>query len=151
MRKTVAIIFIALLVLLCGCKSQPIAEKYCDALAQAEKLIGFKLNVPDSVDGSGTKTFRVSGRTLEVCYFDGKVLKAKISKADNLENINGYDYGYTHKADTTADKIDYTLRSSDANSTVHLAEWTNGKYSYLVLLSDGKTTDEMITFCKTIN
>ena len=140
-----------LLILLCGCQSKPVPEKYCDTLAQAEKLIGFKLDAPDSVDGSGTKTFRVSGRTLEVCYFDGKALKAKISKSDNLENINGYDYGYTHKAETSADKIDYALHSSDANSAAHLAEWTKGKYSYFVLLSDGKTTDEMIAFCKTIS
>ena len=150
-RFIIALLCLAMLLSLCGCKAKPVAEKYCDSLAEAEKLIGFKIDTPESLSDSKTKTFRAGGRTLEICYFDGKVLKGRISKADNLENINGLDYGYTYKTETAMGGTDYTLRSAEANGTIHLAEWTKGKYSYMVLLSDCKTVDEMIAFCKTIN
>ena len=150
--KKILFVFVCVVILigLCACNSNPVAESYCDTLAEAEKAIGFKLEAPDSIDGSGTKTFKVSGRTLEIMYFSGKVMNGKISKADNLENINGYDYGYTKVTEISRDGITYSFRGSEDSELVNFATWTEGKYSYLVLKSGGLTEEEMINFCKAI-
>ena len=141
---------IIMLLCLCACGKKPVPDTYCASLSAAEKMIGFKLTAPENIDNSGTNTFRVSGRTLEVMYFNGKVLTGRISKADNLENINGTDYGYDAVSQLTDNGISYTLRGEEGNDTVNLATWTSGDYSYLVLVGAGKTPEQLVELCKAI-
>ena len=150
MKKLIALILAMVCVLgLSGCGTEPVEERYCDSLAEAEKIMGFKLEAPESFNDSGTKTFRVSGRTLEIMYFNGKVISGKISKSDNKENLEGFDYGYTEHTTITDAGIDYAL--SGQKELVYLAAWENGKYSYFVLDGSGKSADEMVAFCKGIH
>ena len=151
MKKLIALVLAWACVLgLVGCGNKPVKERFCDSLEQAEKMMGFKLEAPESLDNSGTKTFRVSGRTLEIMYFDGKVLNGKISKSDNKENVEGYDYEYTESTIISDDGTDYTLCGNKEDDTVYLATWVNGKCSYLVLDYSGKSAEEMVVFCKRI-
>ena len=151
MKKLIAaMLCIATVLCICSCGKQPHPDTYCASLAAAEKLIGFDLTAPEKIGNSGTNTFRVNGRTLEVMYFDGKVLTGRITKADNLENINGFDYGYTAETSLSDGGIDYMLKGEEGKETVHLATWTSGKYSYLVLCGEEKTPQQLVELCKSI-
>ena len=152
MKKWIACVLALVCVFgLAGCGTKSVEERFCDSLEQAEKIIGFRLDAPESLNNSGTKTFRVNGRTLEIMYFDGKVISGKISKSDNKDNIEGYDYGYTESAIISHDGIEYSLFGNQENEMVYLATWVNDKYSYLVLYSSGKIADEMVELCKRIH
>lgn len=152
MKKWIIGVFaLALVIGLSGCRTKPVEDRFCDSLTQAEKIIGFKLEAPEALNDSGTKTFRVSGRTLEIMYFNGKVVSGKISKSDNNENMKESDYGYTASTAITEAGTEYSLFGHKENELVYLATWVNGKCSYLVLDSAGKSADEMVALCKGIH
>ena len=149
-KRLLAAALVILALVLCACGSKAVPETYCDSLAAAEKLVGFQMEAPDALNGSGTKTFCAKGRTIEIMYFDGKVLNGRISKSDNGENVGGFDYGYTVRSVVSGGGVDYTLSGSEEGGDVHLATWTKGKYSYLVLDGAGKSAEEMVAFCSGI-
>ena len=151
MKRLIAL-FLTLLTLagLCACGRKPVEDKYTDTLEQARKAIGFEISAPEQLDGSGTRTFHVNSRTLEITYFSGKVMYGRITKADNRENLNGYDYGYTKVSEVTDSGVVYTLRGPDGSDGVCFAAWENGKYSYTALVSGERTPEEIIAFCKEI-
>lgn len=148
MKKLIILGFtLAALMLLCSCGHKPVPETYCDTLKQAEKLVGISLTAPDSVNGSGTKTFSAKGRTLEIMYFDGKVLTGRISKSDNGENL-ALDFGYTNVATVSENGSEFSLYGD--GDRIYLSHWQSGKYSFSVLLGSGLGEDEMVKFCETI-
>ena len=152
MKKFLAMLACIIMALsLVACGNGAVEERFCDDLAQAEKIIGFKLEAPETLNDSGSRNFRVCGRTLEIMYFSGKVMNGKISKSDNQENIGAYDYGYTESVIISDGGIEYKLCGSENGEKVHLATWTKGKYSYFVLDGNGKSAEEMLDFCKEIN
>ena len=146
----VAVLCLIMVFSLCACGKKPVPNTYCASLSAAEKMIGFKLNAPENIDGSGTVTFRVNGRTLEVMYFNGKVLTGRVTKADNAENINSIDYGYTAESQLSEGGIDYTLRGMEGSDTVNLASWTSGKYSYLLMTGEAKSPEQLVELCKSV-
>ena len=151
MKKIIlTIACVAMVLCLCACGKKPVPDSYCDSLSAAEKLIGFKLTAPEKIGESGTNTFRANGRTLEVMYFNGKVLTGRISKADNAENINGVYYGYNYVTQLSDSGIAYTLRGDEGKDTVCLATWTSGDYSYLVLVGAQMTPEQLVELCKTV-
>ena len=138
-----AAVCLILLLLLSACGSKAVPETYRDTLAEAEKQIGFRLEAPESLNGSGTRTFRAAGRTLEIMYFDGKVVTGKISKSDNHENISGMFNEYSELATVN----EYALYGNSETGLAYLAVWKSGKYSYLVMNSFGTDAAELTALC----
>ena len=150
--KKLLVLFVCLFFVGClaACSSEPVPDTFTDTLEEAEKLLGFKFDVPDSIDGSTSMNYRAKNRQLEIMYFSGKVLCARVWKDENPSGVNAEDYGYIHTECVQDGKIEYTLCGVEGSENFNLAMWENGKYSYMLLLGSERTPEELIELCKTI-
>ncbi|MBE6914314.1 MAG: hypothetical protein E7472_05205, partial [Ruminococcaceae bacterium] len=124
MKKLIAFLICLFAVFsLAACGSDPVPDTFTDTLEAAEKLIGFKLSAPDSIDGSTSRNYRATGRKLEIMYFSGNVLRGRVCKDENPSGVNAQDYGYIHTEYVQDGKIEYTLCGSEGGENFSLAMW----------------------------
>ena len=149
-KKIIALILCAISIFsLVACSAKPVEEKYVDTLEEAQKIIGFNIDIPKNVISSGSQTYYVSGRTLEITYFNGKVISGRIIKTENKEEFNFSYYDLSNEQKIKSDNIEYTLYGPEADS-INLATWTNKKYSYILSIMNTMTTEEIIDICTNI-
>ena len=116
----------------------------CESLAEAEDVAGFKLTIPESIEGFTPSSYAVMKeyQLIQVDFNDDDNHYICIRKAIDDKDISG-DYNvYNEKNDVTADGIKVTLRGNDGK--VCLATWTNGEYAYSIMyssLSDAGRSD----------
>ena len=116
----------------------------CESLAEAEDVAGFKLTIPESIEGFTPSSYSVMKeyQLIQVDFNDDDNHYICIRKAIDDKDISG-DYNvYNEKNDVTADGIKVTLRGNDGK--VCLATWTNGEYAYSIMyssLSDAGRSD----------
>ena len=114
----------------------------CDTLAEAEKLAGFQLVVPDAVNQSASRLFRASeGSMLEVIYQDGETEIARIRKAPGAEEISGDHTSYAKVSTVSVDGVQVTMKGE--NDLVALAIWTNGGYTYSIAVESPISSADM--------
>ena len=141
----------------------------CDSMEEGERLAGFRLRAPESLDGYGERLVRViKDELLELQYEYSlisdcvytKVAKmdyeypiyedrenAVIRKGKGQEDISG-DYNvYTDVYQVKILGEEVTLKGNDGR--VDLALWTLGEYSYSVSVQ-GLTEDAMIDLVKKV-
>lgn len=105
-------------------------------LEEAEKLVGFDITVPDSIDGLTERIYRSSDfGMLEILYTNNDETKACVRKAVGTDDISG---DYNVYSDITEETVDgKTVTFKGDNSNVSLAIWTDGEYTYSVSLDSG--------------
>ena len=122
----------------------------CFTLEEAAKLAGFPLSVPSAVGGSGTQTFRaVEGELLEVMYFDGKVITARIRKAPGTGDISG-DYNQYAQM-KTVDVSGSTVTMKGADGLFMAAAWERGGYTYAITAGAGMSAVAMTALVQSVN
>ena len=107
----------------------------CESLAEAEDVAGFKLTIPESIEGFTPSSYSVMKeyQLIQVDFNDDDNHYICIRKAIDDKDISG-DYNvYNEKNEVTTDGIKVTLRGNDGK--VCLATWTNGKYAYSIMYS----------------
>ena len=144
MKKLIAIILCGLSVCsLAACASKsatsgnaeiPNPFVDCATLADATKLTGFDIVVPDSVDGFDTRTIQVmDNKMTQVIYAKGEN-KLLIRKQAGSDDISG-DYSQYSEANTAAlGSLQVTMKGE--NEMVSVAIWTDGGYTYAVNAQD---------------
>ena len=98
-------------------------------MAEAEKITGFGLEAPETIQGSELSEITViSGDTIEVDYIQNGEIIASVRKAKGDEDISG-DYNTYSQTETVAITAgDVTIKGNDG--TYYLATWTSDGYSY---------------------
>lgn len=162
MKKILAILLcVVIAASLCACgksggsSKKPVEDTYTDTIEEAEKLVGIKTDFPETVRRSDTIYPRAHGRTVEVNYFlsNPKNMEAKISKSDNHENIDNFDYNCPCTKEVEHNGINFTLRGRYDDGMYRAALWTVGEYSYIVLIdadyytSSYMTEEEILAIC----
>ena len=116
----------------------------CETLEEAEKLAGFDIIVPGSIEGYPDKTCRVLGGDepmIEVIFSNGSpddedgYSELRIRKAPGDGDISGDYSTYAESSTLTAGEVEAEVRGNDG--TISLAIWTNGGYTYSAAVSEG--------------
>ena len=108
----------------------------CQTLQEAEKITGFSLDVPDSMEGWKISSISVyNGTMTEVQYADtdGETV-LRVRKAEGSDDISG-DYN-TYPEETEFISSGRTVTASGENGNVQLMVWTGNGFSYSVSLSE---------------
>ncbi len=102
----------------------------CATLADAAKLTGFDIIVPDSIDGYDTRTIQVmDNKMIQVIYSKGEN-SLLIRKSAGSDDISG-DYSQYSETNTTAlGSLQVTTKGE--NGMVSVAIWADGGYTYAI-------------------
>lgn len=122
-----------------------------DSLAEAEKMTGFSMEVPEAMSDYPDMTIRVmDSRMIEVIYEnhaqeteENRDEGFRIRKEKGSDDISG---DYREYASTSTEMIDgseVTFRGED--DTVSVAVWTSDGYSYAVDAEDHPLTVQEMT------
>ena len=114
----------------------------CATLADAAKLTGFDITVPDSVDGFDTRTIQVmDNKMTQVIYAKGEN-KLLIRKQAGSDDISGDYSEYAETNTVTLGSLAVTMKGD--NGIVSLATWTDGGYTYAVDTQDVPMSSDII-------
>lgn len=144
MKKLIAIILCGLTVYsLAACTSKnatggnaeiPNPFVDCATLADAAKLTGFDITVPDSIDEYDTRAIQVmDNKMIQVIYAKGEN-SLLIRKAAGSDDISGDYSQYTETNTAALGSIQVTMKGEDG--MVSVAIWTDGGYTYAVNAQD---------------
>lgn len=144
MKKLIAIILCGLTVYsLAACTSKnatggnaeiPNPFMDCATLADAAKLTGFDITVPDSIEGYDTRVIQVmDNKMIQIIYAKGEN-SLLIRKAAGSDDISGDYSQYTEINAAALGSLQVTMRGE--NEMVSVAIWTDGGYTYAVNAQD---------------
>ena len=124
----------------------------CDTLADAAREAGFDFTVPEAINGTADRLYRVmtlDGKMLEVIYHSGDDETARIRKAPGAGDISGDFNEYAQTYTVTVGEIEVTMRGNDG--MVCLATWTIDGYTYSVSVDSGVSSDDMAALVSEIH
>ena len=111
----------------------------CDSITDAQKNVGFDMNVPDKV-GDYTQAWiqTMDKEMIQVDYTSGKD-ELMIRKAASNDDPSG-DYNAYNKEETVnVGDLSVTMKGND--DRMNLAVWNDGEYSYSVYASAGMSQE----------
>lgn len=117
-----------------------------DSLEEAAQQAGFKLTVPDQLEGYSEITYQVlegdetTATLLEVLYSNEEA-NLSIRKAAGSEDISGDYNTYDFSTTETLGENEVTMQGIE-EGTVNLATWTAGDYTYAVSAASGISVQE---------
>lgn len=110
-------------------------------LAEAVKTAGFDLAVPEKVNGSPKRNIQtMDGGMIQVFYGDEEN-RICIRKAPGNEDISGDYNSYVQVTNVDINGTSVTMKGE--NSTIHLAVWTSGEYTYSISARAGMSNSDM--------
>ena len=113
-----------------------------DNLKEAEEDAGFKIQIPDEIQGVKAVAFRNLGtEMLEVIYYDGDAEVARVRKGTGAEDISG-DYVIDSEVKTVEVGEKFVTIKKEAEDC-YLAVWTDGDYSYSVSVQTPFSQEEL--------
>lgn len=153
MKKLIAIILCGLTVCsLSACTSKhatngnaeiPNPFVDCATLADAAKLTGFDITVPDSIDGYDTRTIQVmDDKMIQVIYAKGEN-SLLIRKAAGSDDISGDFSKYSETNTVALGSIQVIMKGE--NGMVSVATWTDGGNTYAIDAQDVPMTADTIS------
>ena len=111
----------------------------CESLEQAEKVAGFKLSLPDNLEGE--LAFRaINGKMIEVICRNGEN-EVRIRKSTGSDDISGDYNQYAEEQTVVLGKIQVTEKGD--NSKINTAAWADGDYAYAVSADAGMDSGEL--------
>lgn len=135
----------------------------CETMEEAEKLAGFSLTAPESIDGYSDRIIQaVEGELVQVIFTRNHCIELEdpedldaidwenadfdshdlmIRKGTGMEDISG-DYNEYPEVETVS-VSDRTVTLKEKDGLVHTAIWNADGYSYAVYAADGVSTDVM--------
>lgn len=157
MKKIFALAMSAVMLLALGaCGQAPKSESNstqlanpftdCETKEAAEELAGFKLELPDEVDGAENRSFRVSAeaKLIEVIYQNGDKNTVCVRKAEGSGDISGDFNSYSESDTVTINDIEVSVKGDSGK--ISLATWTDNGYTYSVkTYPDSELSNEAIT------
>ena len=126
-----------------------------DTLEEAEKAVGFEINVPESIDGYSEKLISVmDGKMIQVVFAEGDK-QICIRKEKGNDDISGDYTKYAEKKITDVDGVTITLKGG--NGKYGNATWTAdgysysiGAYDYSLEVNEGIAADKILTIAENV-
>jgi len=112
----------------------------CATLADAEKTAGFKMTLPETVDGyTGPVIQAIESNLIQAIWTSGDN-EVCIRKGTGADDISG---DYNEYAETSTEDVSgVSVQLRGADGLVNVASWTAGGFSYCVRAADkGLATD----------
>ena len=126
----------------------PLADKSYDSLEELSNAIGYTVKYPESLNASST-TYSIKNNSLELLFFNGKVMEGRLIKA-GVGNPPATDfYGYATAKAEIKDNINYIIHYTETDAC-HLITWSEGEFLYLLYTSNIHTIDSIIEVAQQI-
>lgn len=120
----------------------PLADASYDTLEDASNKIGYTVNYPASLN-SATTTYGIKNNSLEILFFNGKVMTGRIIKA-RIGNPPETDfYGYASTTIEIREDAVYTIHYTNEEEC-HLITWSNDDFLYLLYTSEIHTSESIV-------
>ena len=153
MKKLIAIILCGLTVCsLAACTGKPATSGNaeipnpfvdCATLADAAKLTGFDITVPDSIDGYDTRAIQVMDNKMIQVIYDKGENSLLIRKAAGSDDISGDYSEYSETSTVALGSLQVTMKGE--NGMVSVATWTDGGNTYAIDAQDVPMDVDAIT------
>ena len=118
-------------------------------LAEAAKAVGFKLTVPEKVDGSPRRDIETMNGEMIQVFYGNEENETCIRKEAGSGNISG-DYNQ-YPQTRTAEVSGSTVTMRGENGLIMVAIWENGGYTYAVTASAGMSAAAMTELIRSVN
>lgn len=117
--------------------------------ADAGKIAGFDVTVPDAIDGYSERTIQaIKNDLIQVLYQNGEN-KLSIRKAVGSDDVSGDYNEYAEINTVTVSGQQVTMKGS--HGIVNVAAWTDGSYTYAVcVVGKGINSNSISNLIKTI-
>lgn len=122
-------------------KDAELANPYvdCSTMADAAKIAGFDMEVPEDIDGYTEKTIQaVDNEMIQVIYGPGEN-KICIRKALGSGDISGDYNTYDDESMITAGDLQVKAKGNDG--ALHVLTWTSGAYTFAINCDEGVDKD----------
>ena len=107
----------------------------CESLEKAERLAGFSITVPETIDGYGKPVIRVIQNELaEFIYGNGET-QIRIRKGDGRKEISGDYSWYAELDEISVDGQTVTVKGNDGK--IYTAVWNSGEAGFSINISGG--------------
>ena len=122
----------------------PLADKSYDSLEDLSNALGYTVQYPTS-----STTYGVKNNSLELMFFNGKVMAGRLIKA-RIGNPPETDfYGYVSTKTETRENISYTVHYTNEDEC-HLITWSENDFLYLMYTSNIHTINSIIEIAQQI-
>lgn len=123
----------------------------CETMADAEKLAGFEMTVPEQIEGYEKELIQaIDGELIQVFYVNSENEEDEIliRKGVGSDDISGNYEDFAEVSTAAAGDLEVTLKGNDGKVTV--AVWTTGSYTFSVQVDAGASQDEMISLVEEV-
>ncbi len=123
-----------------------------ESLSAAKELAGFDMSVPSQIDNFEKQEIRVctpeGSRIIEVTFSNVNDESVRIRKGEGNDDISGdynqYDGGGEMQVGS------YTVSMRGNGSTVKVATWKSGGFTYAINISNGLDTDSVVAIIENV-
>ena len=123
----------------------------CETMADAEKLAGFDITVPEQIEGYEQELIQaVDGELIQVFYVNPEKEEDEIliRKGVGNDDISGNYENFAETTTAAAGDLEVTLKGNDGKVTV--AVWTTGSYTFSIQVDAGASQDEMLNLVEAV-
>lgn len=123
----------------------------CETMADAEKLAGFEMVVPEQIEGYEQEWLQaIDGELIQVCYVnpENEQDEVLIRKGVGSDDISGNYENFAETTTAAAGDLEVTLKGNDGKVTV--AVWTTGSYTFSIQVDAGTSQDEMLSLVEAV-
>lgn len=109
----------------------------CETIADAEKIAGFEITVPDKMpEGYSQSSIQAINDYLIQIFYESGDNEILIRKGIGSEDISG-DYN-TYSESNTMTIGELTINTKGNDGKINVATWINGEYTFSILVNPGK-------------
>ena len=123
----------------------------CETKADAEKLAGFEMTVPEQIEGYEQELIQaVDGELIQVFYVNPEDEKDEIliRKGVGNDDISGNYENFAETTTAAAGDLEVTLKGNDGKVTI--AVWTTGSYTFSIQVDAGASQDEILSLVEAV-
>lgn len=123
----------------------------CETMADAEKLAGFDIMVPEQIKGYEKELIQaIDGELIQVFYVNPEDEKDEIliRKGVGSDDISGNYENFAETTTAAAGNLEVTLKGNDGKVTI--AVWTTGSYTFSIQVDAGASQDEILSLVEAV-
>lgn len=123
----------------------------CETMADAEKLAGFDITVPEQSEGYEQELIQaIDGELIQVFYVnpENEEDEVLIRKGVGSDDISGNYENFAEMTTAAAGELEVTLKGNDGKVTV--AVWTTGRYTFSIQVDAEASQDEMLSLVEAV-
>lgn len=123
----------------------------CADIAEAEKLAGFEMTLPEGIEAKSIAYRAIEGDMIEVIYFSGESSESEIMrfrKAKGTDDISGDYNKYTEESSIESESLHIDTRGKDG--MVYAAVWNDNGYAYSMTFENGASKSDVSAYAEAI-